>query len=105
MVLLIAFLHVMPPMTLGRPAPPRKFLVAAFKIARNASRERIKWERPVDEAVRRDFTIVCIGPDMQVERKRFEFRTFYLAKRAQTGARFSSAGCCLGLRLCHHAAE
>ena len=64
MVLLITFLHVMPPMTLGR-----------FQNREECEQERIKWERPVDEAVRRDFTIVCIGPDMQVERKRFEFRT------------------------------
>jgi hypothetical protein len=64
MVLLIAFLHVMPPMTLGR-----------FQNREGCEQERIKWERPVDEAVRRDFTIVCIGPDMQVERKTFEFRT------------------------------
>lgn len=65
MVLLIAFLHVMPPMTLGR-----------FQNREECEQERITvLERPVDGAVRRDFTIVCIGPDMQVERKRFEFRT------------------------------
>jgi hypothetical protein len=64
MVLLIASLHVMPPITLGR-----------FQNRDECEQERITvWERLVDEAVRGDFIIICIGPDMQVEKKRFEFR-------------------------------
>jgi hypothetical protein len=62
MVLLIAFLHVVPPMNIGE-----------YRSRDECEQVRAELVASVGVATSLNVQFICFGPDMELERKRFKY--------------------------------